>query len=45
MATPPPQARTVVRAPTRPRRDRQKVLRWATLTALLLLAAVAASRA
>lgn len=32
-------------APVRPRRDRQKVLRWATVALLLLWAAVAASRA
>ena len=36
---------TSARAPGRTGRDRQKVLRWATVTLLLLLAAVAASRA
>lgn len=44
MPTLPFRASTTVRAPVRPRRDRQKVLRWATVSLLLLLAAVAASR-
>lgn len=35
---------TAARIPTRPRRERQKVLRWATVSLLLLLAAMAASR-
>lgn len=34
----------MARTPTRARRDRQKLLRWATLGVLLLLAAVAVSR-
>jgi hypothetical protein len=37
--------RTVARAPARPVRDRQRVLRWAALILLLLSAAVAAARA
>lgn len=39
------QARSTKSAPAHPKGDRQKVLRWAALAALLLLAAVAASRA
>ena len=39
-----PRTGSVAHAPERPRRGRQKVLRWATVTLLLLLAAVAASR-
>lgn len=41
----PSRTSTAAHAPTRPRRERQKLLRWATVTLLLLLAAVAASRA
>lgn len=36
---------SVAHAPRPPSRDREKVLRWATATMLLLSAAVAASRA
>lgn len=40
-----PPAGTLPRGPGRSSHDRQKVLRWATVAVLLLLAAVAASRA
>ena len=44
MTTLPSLPRTGARAPARPSHGRQRALRWATVTVLLLLAAVAASR-
>lgn len=45
MPNSPSHTSTSARRPVRTGRDRQKMLRWATVTLLLLLAAVAASRA
>lgn len=45
MPNPSPPTRTFSPVPRRPGRGRQRALRWATVTLLLLLAAVTASGA